>query len=1378
MNWSAKLKRIAEIILLAVLVLQIIPIYAEGGYLSSASNISLAEGDVCLHQLSASGKQYEVTVTYGDDARIPEGARLQVTEFAEDSQAYLNARNAVQEQMLAQGEAVNENALGLAALNISILDAEGNEIEPAVPVHVDMNIKSLPGVDNLADIADTLQIQHHLEAENGVVVETVFSGQTEVKYRMNTAEGVVVDPIIAPVSEETDELDVAFEAEAFSTFTISWNNAYGNGVKVHYVDENGNELTVNNTTFPTTLGSNSASPAYLIYDIDGYEYDHTYLSYYSNWRWNTQNIVPQLRRYNSGWGYSTNGNNWSYLSTSNADRKDEIYVVYKKKNAIVQGGTPTVKQSGNVDPPVAPRIDKTSTPNGDDTNTLALSLISDTAKLEVEKLADVIVVFDVSGSMNTNDMNGTRLAAAQTAVNTLAEHLAEKKNSNDEPLVRMSLIQFSTKASRVVTNLIDLDNAGKATIQSAVNNLSAGGGTNWDHALQLANEQAGLDSGRATFVIFVTDGDPTFRNTRMDVTDNELQDDINNQYYLSDNVYGLGYDDYLNRCYNTAVQQGLAIRAARKNLYTIGISNSVTKVETFNSDVGGNGAYLANDSAALQQAFADIEASISGALGWGNIQMTDGITNLSNTVQKTGLTTVGGDFTYWMAPAPENWASMTAAQKEAYTPPASAFVQWDPVAAGAQLANYNTTTGAVEWKMGSTFMPEAGVTYQVRFKVWPSQEAYDYIAKLNNGMLDYDTLPADVKAQIIKNGNTYTLKTNEPNANTTYQSATKTGDTVTVSGDTKTLQFPTVEDLNLHVDRMKVKKEWINDLDPDARWKSDVTLLLTDGAGNLYKSIDLNEANDYSAEDNFISCGLAKIENNELVIYETGHDFQLTEPENYAYYWNLDSQIYRPMVIDATLTMLVKVDAPTGMGSNTYYEYQGEQYYKIGEGTYKAISTGDAAATLTATNIRRSNLNLTKRVVDDQGNPVLSSDPFTFTITITDAHGDDVWFSVQRDADDPATIVKEITTDATAEDNNGVKTGYYHASSGSEITVTLEPGWNLRFTNLPNGTTYTITESPKENYVFVSAAIDNNGTFTVDSGTTTGTGTINEPNKQFTVTYNNTTASQQVKILKTGQNGTTPLSGAVFSLYTASGYNADPQVAAKTNLTSGQDGMIDLGNLANGTYYLQETTAPTGYILLSDPVILQVTGSGVTCTQGNHPLSVSGSAANGFVLTVPNTPLTTNLEIPVRKILKGRDMNANEFAFILQPINIYGVRDDSAKQTIYNPAGLENEEVPFNFSLKYSTEDLSSAPYRDTNGNAVFYYVVYENPGNAEGIIYSDQQYIVKVTVTLDQEENKLIATPQYYMYSGTGPLPANATENIPPSTNVNAKTDVRIFPA
>ena len=1212
----------------------------------------IIEADVLL----SDGNLYTVSVTYDEDAHIPSSSSLRVVPFEEGTPEYEYARNSVLADKKERGEWVDLSSFGLAVLDISILNPDGEEIEPEAPVQVQIRIKELPGVENLNEVAGTLAIQHHVEVEDGVVVETVYDGNAVAAFKLETnetvaVEGIAVDPnsvseedFAAPALEETDGLNMKFEADAFSTFTISWYNAYGNGTRIHYVDESGHELTVNNTTLPITIGEYSTSPAYLIYDIEGYEYDYTY---YNNP--NTR-IYPQLYK-TSGWSGWTYYEGWAYYSASGRGTllgsNQDIYVVYKKKANIAQGGTPTVKQAGDVAPPVDPRINKESTPNGDDTNTLALSIISDTAKLEVEKLADVIVVFDVSKSMKDNNLgNKTRLQAAKDAVNSLAGVLAEKTNSSGAPLVRMSLIEFSTKASTVLgmTELTKTGpNSGVSKIQTAVNELTADGGTNWDHALQLANEENDLDSERATFVIFVTDGDPTFRMTRMDVTDSDLQGETNdynlsiggngnpNPYYLENNVYGPADNDKTGKCYDAAVIQGQAIRAAGKNLYTIGISNSVTKVDTFNTAVGGNGAYLVENQSALQQAFADIEASISGASGWGNIKMTDGITNLSNTVQKTGLVNVGGDFEYFMAPAPENWATMTEAQKNAYTAPASAFKSWDPVAAGAAKATYNTTTGAVEWNMGSTFMPEAGVTYQVRFKVWPSQEAYDYIARLNNGTLDYDTLPEDVKAQIIKSGDTYTLKTNEPDAKTTYQSATRSGDTVTVSGEIKTLKFPTVEDLNLSVDKMKVQKNWVNDLDPDARWKSDVTLLLTDGAGNLYKSIGLNEDNQFTAEDNFISCGLAKIEDGELVIYEKGHDFKLTEPEEYAYYWDLDSQIYRPMVINAQLTMLEKTDAPSGMGNKTYYEAEGIKYYKIEGGTYKAISTGDAAASIIATNIRRSNLNLTKKVVDEDGNPVVSSEAFAFTITINDSKDADVWFSVQTNPNDTSTIVKNLTTNATAEIRDGVKTGYYHAPSGSAITVSIEPGWNLRFTNLPNGTTYTITENPGENYTFVDAAIDNNGTFTVN-GEATGSGTIDKSNTQYTVTYKNNAVTQPVKILKTSLNGTTPLVGAVFSLYTESGYNANPKEAAKTGLTSGSDGMIDLKALACGTYYLVETKAPDGYNMLTGPVTIVVTGNGVSSTQsdyhGNAPLTATkktisnkdGTEDTYYEIVVTNNP--------------------------------------------------------------------------------------------------------------------------------------------------------------
>lgn len=230
---------------------------------------------------------------------------------------------------------------------------------------------------------------------------------------------------------------------------------------------------------------------------------------------------------------------------------------------------------------------------------------------------------------------------------------------------------------------------------------------------------------------------------------------------------------------------------------------------------------------------------------------------------------------------------------------------------------------------------------------------------------------------------------------------------------------------------------------------------------------------------------------------------------------------------------------------------------------------------------------------------------------------------VQTDANDPKTVIKDLTTSATPEVVNGVKTGYYIADSGVATTISIRPGWNLRFINLPNGTTYTITESGKEGYTFLNAAIDNNGIFSLQEGTATGSGTINESNTQYTVTYTNQASTQQVYIHKTGQDGKTPLKGAVFSLYSKEDYEAEPKKAMKTDLTSDELGKIDLGRQAVGEYYLVETKAPDGYNLLTEPVKIIVKGNEVSYQQIENSMSisnngVSGNNLEGYTLVVTN----------------------------------------------------------------------------------------------------------------------------------------------------------------
>lgn len=664
--------------------------------------------------ITSDGNAYQVTVTYDGSAKIPEGSTLRVTEITQDTEEYGRARNAVLADKKAHDEQVDLSTFNLAALDISIIDPQGAEIEPASEVQVDIQIKELPGVEDLGEIADTLQVQHHVEAKDGVVVETVFDSAAEGTFQMKTdseiaKEGTAVDPTSvsdedfakpeasAPAADASQAnadasdgaVDVSFQTPVFSTFTVTWSgssasnqlrvsglsngryilyardasngnyyalvpstalnsvqvslngdlvqysgsenlywdvevsngsyyfsftengtkyylaagetgdkvktvtskNAYGNantstwGQWNNYIHSAGDTfLQSNNGTFrtwnvrsvnnwednsliyfekegavsgpnatihygymdgnnfvefdsqPNPVSINASHHAYLIYDFDGYQYaDNTY--YRTSEATNGANVATGATSIQARLRY--NNNRWQYRSSNwnNVADGSHIYVVYEKKTDATQGGTPTIKQSAQSTPPEDPTITKGSTVNGDGTNTLALSVTGHTADLEVEKLADVIVVFDISGSMSTSDMSReTRLKAGRDAINSLAHVLLNKTNSYGDKLIRMGLVTFSTDA-QVVQGLTDNESVFTAAVNKQTN---ANGGTNWEKALMLANQME-VDSGRATFVIFVTDGDPTFRISRKNTTDSSLDlygKDNGDDYYVSNNVFG------------------------------------------------------------------------------------------------------------------------------------------------------------------------------------------------------------------------------------------------------------------------------------------------------------------------------------------------------------------------------------------------------------------------------------------------------------------------------------------------------------------------------------------------------------------------------------------------------------------------------------------------------------------------------------------------------------------------------------------------------------------------------------------------------------------------------------------------------------------------
>ena len=166
-----------------------------------------------------------------------------------------------------------------------------------------------------------------------------------------------------------------------------------------------------------------------------------------------------------------------------------------------------------------------------------------------------------------------------------------------------------------------------------------------------------------------------------------------------------------------------------------------------------------------------------------------------------------------------------------------------------------------------------------------------------------------------------------------------------------------------------------------------------------------------------------------------------------------------------------------------------------------------------------------------------------------------------------------------------------------------------------------------------------NGTYASVSGPTAVTlGKAGETHVRIT-----NTLAYDVNILKTNGSGQ-PLAGAQFQLY-----DSDPGATPKpepvqADLVSGPDGLIALGKLTEGTYYLVETQAPSGYIGLTSPVVitvnpastqtkdiggksypLYVTYSGAgSLSEGNAGISVKEKSEDGltvysYTLTVPNS---------------------------------------------------------------------------------------------------------------------------------------------------------------
>ena len=497
-----------------------------------------------------------------------------------------------------------------------------------------------------------------------------------------------------------------------------------------------------------------------------------------------------------------------------------------------------------------PKSSKTVTPNGDGTYDITIKIDGTSSEQTDVTKANVVVVLDTSGSMdeptvfngnstgryglvdgsyvNLYRYNGglfggscdriendstsgtvysdsscddrytgaryigsgpTRMDVAKDAVSDLAEQLLSENDSSNPDMVEMAFIDFATDINENKTPTTSLSTF-QGWIDDTDVSTGSNGGTNWEAALTAAkNVSFGEGDTDKTYVIFVSDGDPTFRVSRYGGNNNEcFRRNWQNQCV----IYGNGHDDpspYRN--FNAAKDVADDIVDSGKDLFAVGAFGNVSNME----NLGGT-YYDASNKEALNTAFADIVDKITKGLSIADLEITDGVTSAASVPVPEHAT--AGAFRYSFSPSDDIWGEPGTGFAEAYFDEATRSVHWDPSIKdeNGEYIKHNTLSN--------------GQSASVTFTVWPSQEAMDCIAALRNkdeGVCSEDNLE---EFGLKKEGNNFSLITNTE-ASFKYKTVTTVEGKDPVYSDFYEVEIEEPEyDSVLPETTLQVKKKWFD----------------------------------------------------------------------------------------------------------------------------------------------------------------------------------------------------------------------------------------------------------------------------------------------------------------------------------------------------------------------------------------------------------------------------------------------------------------------------------------------------------------------------------------------------------------------------------------
>jgi len=146
--------------------------------------------------IDAEGDTWKIAVTYGEDAKIPDGAKLKVREITEDDEDYASLYDSAAEEACSDAEKKGIDMPLLSGTHLFDIEIQGEDgkIEPAAPVQVDIRLVG-------AEAADHTSVIHFGK-----------DGAEALKAQISEAK--------ASDKNEADGTDISFRTDSFSVYTV------------------------------------------------------------------------------------------------------------------------------------------------------------------------------------------------------------------------------------------------------------------------------------------------------------------------------------------------------------------------------------------------------------------------------------------------------------------------------------------------------------------------------------------------------------------------------------------------------------------------------------------------------------------------------------------------------------------------------------------------------------------------------------------------------------------------------------------------------------------------------------------------------------------------------------------------------------------------------------------------------------------------------------------------------------------------------------------------------------------------------------------------------------------------------------------------------